>query len=457
MSTWGASAHPPQVLEEDEAWEATRALTGMATQLMRDKEDDKTLALRNVGRQVGPAQWELFVACEPADALQQQFEAVKPEFIAVHDIGTQSSRRLLAGLAAASGRPVHHLHIRRQGVGMALASVEFVELPIAADLPPLRLYSTEADADTQQRRRIASTLMAHSRLAAVIVGDLPPHALATALLPLHDAIKRGPWINRELLMLPLAGAAGLAGQATHLAIGRQLQVRTTPQVTRPVEAWTFMRGAWNKIRAQLRDEAIHLPEIADPLATAASAKPTANAGAAESKGGDPASASTLLQPSSPARAAVAPAALAPPARPPLQMQPMPEVRGTTPPAPVDPALATYARKCGELKGMVSCCVFELATQRTIGYVGTRPGPAALASQGAALMAAMAEAATGLGLGESAPDAAISIGQHHQLLRAVTARPGIAMHAVLDRSLTNLTLVRLQLQRLDLLLEDGDSA
>jgi len=261
----------------------------MATQLMRDKEDDKTLALRNVGRQVGPAQWELFVACEPADALQQQFEAVKPEFIAVHDIGTQSSRRLLAGLAAASGRPVHHLHIRRQGVGMALASVEFVELPIAADLPPLRLYSTEADADTQQRRRIASTLMAHSRLAAVIVGDLPPHALATALLPLHDAIKRGPWINRELLMLPLAGAAGLAGQATHLAIGRQLQVRTTPQVTRPVEAWTFVRGAWNKIRAQLRDEAIHLPEIADPLATAASAKPTANAGAAESKGGDPAS------------------------------------------------------------------------------------------------------------------------------------------------------------------------
>jgi hypothetical protein len=41
-----------------------------------------------------------------------------------------------------------------------------------------------------------------------------------------------------------------------------------------------------------------------------------------------------------------------------------------------------------------------------------------------------------------------------LLRAVPARRGLAMHAVLDRSQANLTLVRLQLQRLDLLLEEG---
>ena len=125
--------------------------------------------------------------------------------------------------------------------------------------------------------------------------------------------------------------------------------------------------------------------------------------------------------------------------------------------PIDPALATYVRKCGELKGMISCCVFELASQRTVGHAGTRPGPAALASQGATLMASLAEAAHGLNLGEAAPDAAITFARHHQLLRAVPGRPGLALHAILDRGLTNLTLVRLQLQRLDLLLEDGDSA
>jgi hypothetical protein len=139
------------------------------------------------------------------------------------------------------------------------------------------------------------------------------------------------------------------------------------------------------------------------------------------------------------------------------MQPMPAVRSAAAAVSIDPALLTYARKCGELKGMISCCVFELATQRTIGYSGTRPGPAALASTGATLMASIAEAAHGLSLGDAAPDAAISIGQHHQLLHAVPSRPGIALHAVLDRAVTNLTLVRLQLQRLDLLLEDGDTA
>ncbi len=251
MSSWGASVHPSRGLEEEEAWEATRALTGMATQVMRDKDDSKALQMRHVGRQVGPALWELFVVIDPTDALQQQFEVLRPEFIALHDIGTQSSRRMLAGLAAATGRPVHQLHIRRQGLGMPLAAIEFVELPIEEGLPPLRMYSTEVDADTQQRRRLARTLLSHSRLGVVIVGDLPPHAMATALLPLHDGIKEGPWLNRELLMLPLASAAALAGQAAHLAIDTPVQVRTTPQVSRPAEAWNYLRGTWNKLREKL--------------------------------------------------------------------------------------------------------------------------------------------------------------------------------------------------------------
>lgn len=445
MSTWDASAQPSRDfdMQDEEAWEATRAQSGLATQLMRDKEDYLAQAQRNIGRQVGQSQWELFVVIDPAEALQLQFDLLHPEYIALHDIGTQSSRRMLAGLAVATGRPVHELHIRRQGLGMPLARLEFVELPVSADQPPLRLYTTEIDADTQQRRRLAHLLLAYSRLGVVIVGDLPPHALATALLPLHDAIKAGPWQNQQLLMLPLAGASALAGQAGHLAIGTALQVRTTPQVTRPAEAWNYLRGTWNKLREPLRDKAIHLPEILDPVAPPAAppvATPEAGASAATTS---QASATSLLE------------SATTPTRTPLPMQPMPPVRSTAAAAP-DPALATYIRKCGELKGMISCCVFELATQRTIGHAGARPGPAALASQGATLMASMAEAAHALNLGEAAPDAAITLGSHHQLLRAVPGRPGLALHAVLDRSLANLTLVRLQLQRLDLLLADDDA-
>ena len=197
MSTWEASAQPARDVDEqdEDSWEPTRQQAGLATQLMRDKEDYLGQARRQVGHQVGHAQWELFVASDPADALRLQFDSVKPEFIALHDIGTQSSRRMLTGLAAATQRPVHQLHIRRQGLGMPLARIEFVELPVAADQAPLRLYSTEIDADTQQRHRLSRLLMAHSRLAVAIVGDLPPHALAGALAPLREAIKEGPWLS----------------------------------------------------------------------------------------------------------------------------------------------------------------------------------------------------------------------------------------------------------------------
>lgn len=446
MSSWGASAQPSRDFDaqDDASSQAAQQLAGQATQLMRDKDEYLAQAQRHVGHQVGQSQWELFVVIDPAEALQQQFEVLQPEFIALHDIGTQSSRRVLAGLAAATGRPVHQLHIRRQGLGMPLARLEFVELPVAANQPALRLYSTDVDADTQQRRRLARLLVAHSRLGVVIVGDLPPHALATALLPLHDAIREGPWLNRELLMLPLAGAAALAGQASHLAIGTAVQVRTTPLVSRPAEAWNYLRGSWNNLRGPLSDKAIHLPEILDPAPAVASRGVAA--AATSSAATPPAALPSLLD-----------SATSPP-RAPLPMQPMPAVRAALPAAAaVDPALATYLRKCGELKGMLSCCVFELATQRTIGHSGGRPGPAALASQGASLLAAMAETAQALSLGDAAPDAAITLANHHQLLRAVPGRPGLALHAVVDRRVANLALLRLQLQRLDLLLEDGDSA
>jgi hypothetical protein len=434
MTNWDASAHPSRPFaDEEDHWEATRAQTGMATQLMRDKDEYLAESYRHVGRHVGQSEWELFVVIDPGEALQQQFETLQPEYIALHDVGVQSSRRMLAGLAAAAGRPVHKLLIRRQGLGMPLATIEFIELPCEPAHPPLRLYSTEVDADTAQRRRLARVLMGYSRLGVVMVGDLPPHALATSLLPLRDAISEGPWLNRELLMLPLAGAATLAQQASTLANGMTtLKVQTTPLVTRPAEAWGFLRGAWLKQRESLADDAIHLPDLLDPVAQRQAAMASA------------------------APQGVSPAPATPAARAPLPLQPMPAARASADnAAPVmDPVLATYLRKCGELKGMLSCCVFELDSQRTLGHVGSRPGPAALASHGSSLMASMAEAQHGMHLGDAPPDAAVTFGAHHLILRLVPGRKGVALHAVLDKTQANLTLVRLQLQRLDLLLEEG---
>lgn len=413
MSSFAPSAQPSRP-PDDAGWQATRQQAGdPATQMLRDQEDYLANAASDVGRHVGAGQWELFVVSGAAEALRMQFDHLRPEFIAVHDVGTSASRRLLAGLAAASQGTVQKLAIRRQGHGVVLATLEFVELPVPGGAS-LRLYATEVDADTQVRHDLARVLLAASRLGVVFVGDLPGHALAAAMQPLQSAVAHESWKNRHLLMLPLASPAALAAQAAQLSIGRGIDVRTTPQVGRPAEAWGFIAGAWNRVREAVAAAGVALPAIG----TAAT----------------------------PSRRATDP----PPT--PLPMQPMPEVPGPgARPAPAS-QLAAYVAKCAELKGMVSCGVFELASQRTVAHAGTRPGPAALASQGAALYAAMVESGKALGLGHGQPDAAVTLAAHHLVLRAVPGHPGLVLHAVLDRSVANLTLARLQLQRLDEMLE-----
>ena len=69
MSSFDASAHPGPEFEEEQAWEATRQQTSMATQVMADSTSDLPKSQQQGGRRVSDAQWEIFVACEAAEAL----------------------------------------------------------------------------------------------------------------------------------------------------------------------------------------------------------------------------------------------------------------------------------------------------------------------------------------------------------------------------------------------------
>jgi hypothetical protein len=418
-----ASAAP----DTPEAWQATRAQTALATQFMRDADDYLAAEKKEIGRQVGVNERELFVSCAPPEALQQQFDHAKPEFIAVHDVGTTSSRRLLAGIAAASNRSVQKLFIRRQGYGTPLATLEFIELP-TSDGSKLMMFSTEVDADTLSRQGLSRTLLANSRLGVVMVGELPSHALESAFKPLRDEMIAGPWTNRHLLVLPLAGASTVATLAAEMGRGTGVDVRTTPQVTRPADAWGFINGTWARIR-----------EV----------QPTAGAAAPPTRGGNfP-------------RVADLPREVpgAPPA--PLAMRPMPAVptaKSRTPErASPSAVLDRYVQQLSELTGMVSCCVFELSSARAVASAGASPGAEDLAMHGTELLSSIAGTCRTLGLGHAIPDAAITLGAHHLLLRAVPKHPGLALHAVLDKTHANLTLARLQVQRMDALFDETPRA
>ncbi|KQW36658.1 hypothetical protein [Rhizobacter sp. Root404] len=416
--------YPPRTTSSPDAWQSTRAQTSLATQIMGE---DDVAEQHDIGRPTGNDQRELFVSCPPEQAMQQQFEHLRPEFIAVHDIATASSQKLLAGMAAASGRALQHLMIRRQGNGTTLANLVFVELP-TADGRVLRMYSTEVDADMASRHALARMLLAYSRLGVLMVGSLPGHAVTTALKPFHEHMLSGPWPNRQLLLLPLASGCTLISQGMELARDTGVGVRATPQVGRPADAWGFISAAWSRM--------METPPRAGerPMPALAVAMPSMTA---EAPATMPATPVPVVERRGPDR---------------LQMRPMPPVptaatRAITPQNPIE----RYVRQVSELPGMASCCVFDVATGADIAHAGASPGAADLALHGKTLLAGMSASSRSMGLGHVLPEAAITLGSHHLLLRGLPGHPGLALHAALDKMQANLTLVRLQVQRLDALL------
>jgi hypothetical protein len=364
------------------------------TQIVRNRADYLGEGQDDVGQRIADDKLELFVALEPAQAMLQQFAQLAPEFIALHDVGASQSLRLLNAIASALNTKVQTLAIRRQGHGVALATLPFVELP-GRGSQHLRVYSTDIDTDSTSRRALANVLLGHSRLGVLMVGEMPGHLLAQALQPLRDAVVKGPWPNRELLMVPLGNAGALAAQAQALVGPPGLSVRVTPQAAAPNDAWAYVTGAWNRLRESA-------PAPSNPTYVHA----------------------------------------------PTEAMPLPSAPAAAPEDLVPGRWNEYLHACQAIKGLVSACVFDYRTVKGLAHVGARPDPDKLVAQGMHLFSTLAESSRALGLGPAQPDAAITLTGHHLLLHPLPGHPGIILLAVLDASIANLTLARMQLQRVD---------
>jgi len=413
---------------------ADTELMAPRTQLVGDKDVYLGNANEDVGRRIADDQLELFVVCHPAEALLQQFSQLAPDFIAIHDLGTDASTRLLTAVAAASSRKVQRLIVRRQGFGVPLATLQFVELPLQPGRM-LRVYTTQADSDSQSREQLARVLMSHSRLAVIMVGDLPSHALATQLAPLRNSMLTGPWPNRQVLLVPMASTPSLPAQAATLAGSSAVAVRTTPQVGRPGEAWSFISGAWNRLNANAANT--QPPQPSHPP-RAAVVEPRR----------DPA-----MAPTEPMSLQPPPIAPAYAATQPLELRPMPRpgaaVPAGAPVAPQDAALwADYVRRCAAITGVAQACVFDIAQQRSLAHNGSQRMAERLAAKGAMLHAAMVDTSNVLGLGPAQPDATITLEQHHLLIRPIPGRSHLAVHLVLRRDHGNIGQTRAELHRID---------
>eukprot|EP01035_Chromulina_nebulosa_P034758 gene34758-46677_t len=259
----------------------------------------------------------------------------------------------------------------------------------------------------------------------MMVGSLPAATLNTTLRPWHEEVIRSPWHNRQLLLLPLTNNATLVTQGQEMVRGTAIALRTTPVVTRPADAWNFIHGTWNRMHGTVA--APPRPAAAAPVSTPI--RP-------------PAMQDTL--PMGIDSTAFAPTNM-------LPLRPMPDV--TAKPEPLhDEVLDVYVHQICELNGVVGCCVFDIGSGLPVASSGSGAPPAELARQGRSILSAMGTSSRALGLGHTLPNAAITLGSHHLLLRSVDKHSGMALITVLDRTNANLTLARLQIERLDPLLD-----
>lgn len=455
-----------------------RSVEAPKTQILPDRCGHLGEAGDEIGQRLGPDKLELFVATDAAQAMQEQIDHHAPEYIAVHDLGGSGGLRLLAAIGAARRTPLQQLAIRRQGHGMALATLRFVELE-SRGRRRLRMYSTDIDADSQSRRQLARVLMGHARLAVMLVGELPAHALDTALAPWREAVQADRWSNRELLMLPHSAASKLGAHAAQLAGHGQVNVVVSAAATQPNEVWTLIAGAWNRVRSARRQAAAAgaMPDkaAADPgAATAAAGCATACAPAAAAgpvARPEPAptdQAAPLIERIMSLARAREDEGIAEASRPDdggAENRPAPPtddrsgsvgatpagVRSATIPGADLPRRRLYERylhECEQIKGLISACIFEVRGGQCLAHVGGRPGPEALTAQGMRLTTTLAEAGYALGLGASQPGATITLPQHHLLLHPLPGHPGVVMHVVLDGSVADPTLAQLRIRLID---------
>jgi hypothetical protein len=434
-------------------------LLSPATQIVSDREAYLGQSQNDIGRRISDERVELFIAADIGSSLQAQFVRMQPEFITLHDLGGSASLRLLSSLAEATGTRVQQLMIRRQGHGVSLAVLQFVEIA-RADKSPVRLYSTEINADGPTRSQVAKVLLGFAQVGVLLVGDLPPHVLTNQLQPLRDAMQRAAWPNQSQLLVPVGSGASLATHATYLAQGSRVSVRVTPTSNRPGQAWNFIAGAWNRLQEDGQTQS-HLPmnlggvdsihgTVHDSGHAAGDAQTTVPAALAHAAQAPSATAqrSTYVPATTGPRAALLeaephPASAAPAAWP----------ATAKPPAPARPSVAAadwrgYAARCAVIKGVVSACVFDVRLMVPLASLGNTATPERLAQQGAVLLSVMNEAPRALGMstGASGAEGVVTVAGYHLLVRPVPGHHGVAVHLVLTAGPGAATLALMQLER-----------
>lgn len=338
-----------------------------------------------IGKPVGSNTWELFVSCQPADALGQQFDLRSPYFIVLHDMDGHLSRKFLMEVAHRLHAPVQKLVIRRQGYGNELATMYFFDLK-ASNGEVVRVYSADSKADDEIGARLRRVLITRSRMCVVTLGTHDIHDTDVGLAELLQTLRDRQARTSSLVFVPVAESPTLTTAATAFTRQVIVPVYTAPLSRRPLDALPFLVTTWNKLHAGPRPETpkeqlwLLNPEWAQGLAQAPVSKQSASPVLREDQ---------LIH------------------------------------------LGAYAKGVGGCPGVQACCIFNVQTLVLQARAGSQePSADVLVKQGRAIIASMQASSIALGLGQVVREGVVKLADHALLLRLIRGAPNMLLMTVL---------------------------
>jgi len=352
--------------------------TQLATEIM-DHSASEANEGRDLGKKVSEHVRELFVVCDPAEALRQHFELGVTPFLALHDLGTGKSRDYLAALSQASGWPLRRLHIRRQGFGTTLATLLYIDCP-AQNQRALRIYASDAEAESGVRIAIRRQLLASAMSNALLAEELPEQVATLAYACLRDDLLSRHGAGVSMLVLPQARSPRLQQDVQALQHVGGAHIEVAPATAAVSAGWALLASYWNREAAQMS-----LPQV--PMIARINLGPT----------------------------------------------PMPVV--SRPAAPAQPQAVSAAEYLTLVAGRtkaLGACIFNVATRAIEAHGGSVPAND-LAQQAHALLMAVARAGDALALGRMVSETTATVGDAQLVIRPIRVRPGCALVLLLPRT------------------------
>ena len=215
--------------------------------------ENSSVELGDSGRIVDRHVRDLFVSGSPAQAMRAHFAAVPAGDGSTHEFALFDpsqiwARSVIKTLSDASGQPIERLNLRDYVGLRTLGAIE--RTAIHRRDGTLKIYHADVGTTAQGGYEIPLALMEHSDLAAVIVGQLPPHAIDTILDNLRDAVQEPTWRCPALVFLLPPGAVWIANKILGIEWPERIRVQVLNESLSGASAvWNALLDAWNDVKA----------------------------------------------------------------------------------------------------------------------------------------------------------------------------------------------------------------